>query len=199
MFSWGVHGCSSLGLNDKIARYTKLCEKIMTNFTLVAHSPYPEETITWVLLCMIENSLKSGCGTHFDQECFSPWFETWRLVIKLDAKPLFSKLHVIALVLISATLRLDGTVHFIIVLPVPMWWWYPDKTILLDYARKNPFLLQEKFLQEDALNHAGSCRNFAVMLHLDGTVYCTSWCICWISSAITCAADKWHGLPKYLT
>ena len=37
----------------------------------------------------------------------------------------------------------------------------PDKVILQDYVRKGPFLLQEKFLQENALNHAGSCRNFA--------------------------------------
>jgi len=39
----------------------------------------------------------------------------------------------------------------------------PDKVILQDhdYARKGPFLLQEKFLLENPLNLAGSCRNFA--------------------------------------
>ena len=41
---------------------------------------------------------------------------------------------------------------------------YLDKIILQDPARlcqKRSFLLQEKFLQENALNLAGSCRNFA--------------------------------------
>ena len=38
---------------------------------IVQYTVPPKYNITWVQLCMIENSLKSGCGTHFDPECLA--------------------------------------------------------------------------------------------------------------------------------
>ena len=61
-----------------------------------------------------QNSLKSGCGTHFNCESLCLQSRGKDLQLKQVPRPLFSGFWVIVWVQASVTLRLDGMVGFIL-------------------------------------------------------------------------------------